>query len=193
MNEPSYKGPLHKEVSKLSNINPRFHRISSMLLDHVVLCIVIVPLSILIFVLVINFKQSLNNWIGTSLMFFPFFIYLNKDFLNGKSPAKRILGYQVIDRKTEKPASELQCFIRNLTICLIWPIEVVVGYINPERRIGDFLANTKVTMNNKEKLNSLWRDLKKVHFKAIYIIITIIGIIYFYGLSFVLPQTPIMN
>lgn len=193
MNEPEYKGPLHKEVSNLANINPRFHRISSMLLDHIIMCLVIVPLAVLIFVIVLNFQHNLNEWIGVGLMFFPFFIYLNKDFLNGKSPAKRILGYQVLDRKTERPANELQCFVRNLTICIIWPIEVIVGLINPERRIGDFLANTKVVISEKEQLKSLFPEIQKVRLKANFIGIAIIGIIYFYALSLILPPTPILN
>lgn len=127
------------------------------------------------------------------LMFFPFFIYLNKDFLNGRSPAKRILGYQVLDRKTEEPASELQCFIRNLTICLIWPIEVIVGLISPERRIGDFLANTKVIVAEKKKIKSIWSELRNVRFKPSYIGIVIVGVIYFYGLSLIVPPTPIIH
>lgn len=98
-----------------------------------------------------------------------FFMYLNKDFFNTKSPAKQILGYQVINRKTEKPATELQCFIRTFTICLAWPLEVIVGFINPERRIGDFITNTKVVVSEKEKLISLWTDLKSTTMKLNFI------------------------
>ncbi|MCF6222791.1 MAG: hypothetical protein L3J34_03580 [Flavobacteriaceae bacterium] len=108
--------------------------------------------------------------------------------MKAKSPAKRILGYQVIDRKTEKPASELQCFIRNLTIAVAWPLEVVVGYVNPERRIGDFIANTKVVVSEKEKLKTLWTDLKNKKLKLNLIGILIIGGIYFYGLSLIFPN-----
>ena len=187
MNEIKYKGIGHKEVNKLSSINPRFHRIASMLLDHIFMTLVIVPLGILIFVIGFQFKENLNKWIGLSLIFFPFFIYVNKDILNGKSAAKRILGYQVIDRKTDKPASEVQCFIRNLTICIIWPIEVIVGLVNPERRIGDFFANTKVIQAEKENLKTIWSDFKKMRLKLSYLIIVLIGIAYFYGLSQIMP------
>lgn len=189
MNETEYKGIGHKEVNNLASINPRFHRIASMLLDHIIMCIAIVPLAIFIFVIVFNFSENLNSRIGIVLLFFPFFIYLNKDFFNARSPAKRILGYQVVDRKTEIPASELQCFIRNLTICFIWPIEVIVGLISPSRRIGDFIANTKVIPAEKIKLNTLRLEFKNTRFKANYIIIVIIGFLYFYGLSFILPST----
>jgi len=122
------------------------------------------------------------------IFFFMMFIYLNKDFFNAKSPAKRVLGYQVINRKTEKPASELQCFVRNLTIAVAWPLEVIVGLINPERRIGDFLANTKVVVSEKEKLKTIWTDLKSKTLKLNLIGIIIIGVIYFYGLSLLMPN-----
>ncbi len=183
MSESEYKGILHKHVNQLANINPRFHRISSMLLDHMYMSIVTVPplglLMILMTTGILKFSDQLLR-IGYLSMFF---IYLNKDFFKAKSPAKRILGYQVINRKNGERANELQCFIRNLTICVIWPLEVIIGLINPERRIGDFLANTKVIKSDKEKLKTIWIDFKNIRLKPSYLLIIIIGIIYFYGVN----------
>ncbi|GAA4817111.1 RDD family protein [Litoribaculum gwangyangense] len=176
------------EISKVANSNPRINRVLSMLLDHFIMCLLIVPLGFLIFGLGALMKDNLNNGIGMVLVFLPFFVYLNKDFFNAKSPAKRILGFQVIDRKTNNPANELQCFVRNLTICVAWPLEVIVGLINPERRIGDFLANTKVITSEKQKLKSIFTDLKNTNLKMNFIGILIIGGIYFYGLSLLLPS-----
>lgn len=133
-----------------------------------------------------KFGLKINDGMGFFVFFLLVFVYLNKDFFKGKSPAKRILGFQVINRKTEKPATELQCFVRNLTICVAWPLEVVVGFINPDRRIGDFIANTKVVESEKEKLKSIWTDLKSTTLKLNFIGILIIGGLYFYGLSFLL-------
>ncbi len=175
------------EISKVSNSYPIVNRILSMFLDHCIMCLLIVPLGFLILGLGALMKDNLNNGIGMVLVFLPFFIYLNKDFFNAKSPAKRILGFQVIDRKTNNPANELQCFVRNLTICVAWPIEVIVGLINPERRIGDLLANTKVIASEKQKFKSIWTDLKNTKLKTNFIGILIIGGIYFYGLSLLLP------
>jgi uncharacterized RDD family membrane protein YckC len=150
--------------------------------------IVIVPPMILLMILVSNNILKLENQTISVIFYSMMFIYLNKDFLNSKSPAKRILGYQVINQKTEKPASELQCFIRNLTIAIAWPLEVIVGYINPSRRIGDFIANTKVVISEKEKLKSVWTDFKSAQLKLNFIFILVIGIIYFYGLSLMMPN-----
>lgn len=103
--EDNSKRILVNEISKISNINGRFHRISSMLLDHIIMTIVIVPPMMLI-ILASNAIFKFDNRILSRVFFSMVFIYVNKDFFNAKSPAKRILGYQVINRKTEKPATE---------------------------------------------------------------------------------------
>jgi len=176
-------GIIVEEISKVANTSPRIIRILSMFLDHCIMCLLIVPLGFLIFGIGVLMKDNLNNGIGMVLVFIPFFVYLNKDFFNAKSPAKRLLGFQVIDRKTNTPANEMKCFIRNLTICVAWPLEVIIGLINPERRIGDFLANTKVIPSEKEKFKSIWIDLKNTKLKIKFIGILIIAVLYFYGLS----------
>ena len=174
---------LNRHIPKFQNSNPKIQRVLSMLLDHIIMCIVIAPIVILTIGLLLHFEESLNKVFIIILIFLPYLVYFNKDFFNAKSPAKRILGYQIIDRKNNELASELQCFVRNLTI-IAWPIEVIIGLINPERRIGDFLANTKVVVSEKEKLRSIWVDLKKTTLKINYLGIIIIGGIYFYGLGY---------
>ena len=150
------------------------------------MCFLIIPIAVLLVIILEELGYELINGMSFYIWIFIIFVYYHKDFFNAKSPAKRIMGYQIIDIKTEKPATELQCFIRNLTI-LIWPLEVIVGFINPERRIGDYLANTKVILSEKEKLKTIWFDLKKTKLKRNYIGIIIIGIVYFYGLSYIIP------
>ncbi len=177
-NEISAIGVIKKTIDN----NYRIRRISSMLLDHFIMCVLIIPTALILVLISENIGMKMNDAMGFFVFFLLVFIYLNKDFFKGKSPAKRILGYQIINRKTGKPASELQCFLRNLTICIAWPLEVVVGFINPERRIGDFISNTKVVISEKEKLKSIWTDLKNVKLKLNFIGILIIGGIYSYGL-----------
>tara|TARA_R110002051_G_C8699977_1_gene494252 strand:- start:989 stop:1567 length:579 start_codon:yes stop_codon:yes gene_type:complete len=176
------------EIFIATEKRPRIHRIFSMFLDHCIMCFIIIPLGFLIFGFAMLLENYLNKEIAIVLIFIPFFVYINKDFLNGKSPAKRILGFQVIDLKTNNPANELQCFIRNLTIFFAWPLEVIIGLINPKRRIGDFLANTKVITAEKEKFKSIWTDLKNTKLKINFIGILIISGIYFYGISLIIPS-----
>ncbi len=188
MSETEYKGILHKEVNKLAEINPRLHRVSSMLLDHIIMIMVIAPPMIFLMIVAANGILEISNTTFYVFFFFMMFIYINKDFFNAKSPAKRILGYQVINRKNGQPATELQCLVRNLTIAIAWPLEVIIGLINPERRIGDFLANTKIIASEKEKIKSIWTDLKNTKLNVNFIVILIIGGLYFYGLSLFFPR-----
>ncbi|MCE4562756.1 RDD family protein [Maribellus sp. CM-23] len=176
-----------ESTSETVDLNSRFLRISSMLLDHLIMIIVIVPPLIILMILVSNDTLKMPEEISLMLFFSLIFIYLNKDFIRGKSLAKRIVGYQVISRQTEKPASELQCFVRNLTITVAWPLEVLIGFINPQRRIGDFLANTKVVRTEREKINSILTDIKGIKPRWSFVFIVLIGVFYFYLLSLTLP------
>ena len=164
-----------------ANRGPRFHRIMCMLLDHFIMCLIVVPISILLFALLIYLDIQ-----PQFIFFFILFFYYNKDFYRGKSPAKRLMGYQVINNKNGTPATEIQCFVRNLTI-IVWPIEVIVAFAFPKRRIGDLLANTKVVRSEKEELTILWNEIKSTKFKSSFVIILAIGIFYAYGLSFLMP------
>lgn len=172
MSQRETKGIVFNTLTDIVNSNYRIHRISSMLLDHFFVCIVIIPLVIILTLVAENLGMKINLEFG---FFVSFLIYFNKDFFKGKSPAKRILGYRVIDLKTENPATEFQCFVRNLTICVAWPLEVILGFINPERRIGDFIAKTKVIVSEKEKLGSIWTDLKNTTLRLNFIGIIIVN------------------
>ena len=85
------KGILVDEILKITNINFRFQRISSMLLNHAIMSIVIVPPMVLIMFLLTEKRMLIDNEVLlASVVFFPLmFVYLNKDFFNGKSPAKK--------------------------------------------------------------------------------------------------------
>ncbi len=76
---------------------------------------------------------------------FAFSFVFNKDIYLGQSIGKRILRLQVVDVRTNRPANPLRCLIRNFTI-LLWPIEVIAALIDKERRIGDYLAGTRLAI-----------------------------------------------
>ncbi|WP_345052542.1 hypothetical protein [Hymenobacter glaciei] len=124
----------------------RRKRLCSAFVDHFTIALVGVPVAMLIDKLI---KQE-SIGIGVLCI-----IYANKDFLQGRSIAKRILGFVVVNRRTKSAASPLRCFIRNITI-LIWPIEVIMLLINPARRLGDYLAGTEcVDCSNQASSNDL--------------------------------------
>jgi uncharacterized RDD family membrane protein YckC len=120
-------------------------RLGSMLLHHFIMCSVIVvpvlPLTMM--------NASIPGKENTQPAWFQFlflglmFLYFLKDSFKGRSPAKRIVKLQVVDNKTNLPASVGQCFVRNILI-ILWPVEVLVTFFNTQRRLGDYLAGTKV-------------------------------------------------
>lgn len=73
--------------------------------------------------------------------------------------AKRIYGYKLIDVKSQKPASEFQCMLRNLTY-LIWPLEAIILSVNPKRRLGDYIANTELIEEQETDGEEILTELK---------------------------------
>jgi uncharacterized RDD family membrane protein YckC len=116
-------------------------RLGTMLLDHLIICLIGIP-PLIFYDLLTN---SHNGSVGISpySMIPLFVIYFCKDCVGGRSPAKRILKLAVVDYKTNTPAKPFQSLIRNLFV-LIWPIEVIVSFFNQERRSGDRIAGTKL-------------------------------------------------
>ena len=129
------------------------NRLVSMLLDHAIMCFILFFLEAPVIVTRImslpHTKVPLPNSIIQFSLYdiFAFSLYFNKDIFLGQSIAKRILGFQVFNNKTGQPAGPLRCLVRNLTI-LLWPIEVIAALINKERRIGDYIAGTRIGLSN---------------------------------------------
>jgi len=137
-------------------------RLLSMLIDHIIMCLIIVV--ILAPVMMLDVKLPL------SLYFFiiAFSLYFCKDSINGQSIGKRLFGFQLVNIKNNKPATAFQCVIRNL-FCVLWPIEVVVTLFSRNRRIGDFVAFTMLIKkdNNLTKNNNNVRSILLAYVFAI--------------------------
>lgn len=74
-------------------------------------------------------------------------IFLVKDGFRGQSPGRALLGIQVIDEKTGRPAGFLASFKRNLPVLILIPpfVWVFVAFqLVKGHRLGDKWANTKV-------------------------------------------------
>ena len=164
-----------------------------MFLDHMVMCFITVPVLIIVFVLLqlVLGDELYSEYIGgnyrVGFMIFMMIlsIYFLKDSYRGRSIGKRMIGLQVVSRKTGEPASSLLCFIRNLVIP-IWPLEVLISIFSPSRRLGDLIANTKVIQVEKENLKIIFQDIKKSKFSYNTVLIILISIGYSYGMSYLL-------
>lgn len=107
-----------------------------------------------------NFDMSMSSQLSfISIHFLVWLIpilFFNKDFFGGKSPGKYEVGLQILDVGTGLPATSTQCLIRNCTL-IIAPIELLFLYLSPERRIGDYLAKTKVMATEADEAISFFR------------------------------------
>lgn len=148
-----------------------------MLLDHMIMCFVIIPPLIIISLLFKSSDPFSTSPMETVASLFVILIYFNKDLLNGQSAAKRIVGLQVMDRKTGQPANELKCLLRNSTIPL-WPLEVLVSLLSPARRLGDFIANTRVEIADKQDVTLIFEELKRKKLTSLTWWTFLVGILY---------------
>lgn len=79
--------------------------------------------------------------LNTAIILFS--LFLNKDAFFGKSIGKSFVGLRVLSYGTGKPAGPIQCLVRNLFL-LVWPIEALILFFSPKRRLGDIVGQTKV-------------------------------------------------
>ncbi|MBC7865671.1 MAG: RDD family protein [Bacteroidia bacterium] len=70
-------------------------------------------------------------------------LYYLKDIFSGRSIGKRILGLQIVNNKSNLPASPVRTVLRNFGF-LLWIVEVVMILASPSKRLGDLIAGTKV-------------------------------------------------
>lgn len=125
-------------------------RLLSMLLDHFFMTFIAVGTA---FLLNIQSFTAAFNVSHEQAELFPawsiysfataFALYFCKDSFNGRSIAKRITSLQVVNDKTGDPANPLRCLVRNV-FCMLWPVEVFITLFSPTRRLGDYVACTRV-------------------------------------------------
>jgi uncharacterized RDD family membrane protein YckC len=156
-------------LKRTTRINPFGKRMTSMTSDMMyVMSLFIIPLLIIaipLVVIIVFTKGDIDNVlfdgkfnIGVVIFSITLFVILNKDYYRGRSVAKRVLGYQIRDVKTNEIASPTQCVVRNIT-CFMWPVEAVFILINPSRRLGDFIAGTIVLEGVTESPESILDDI----------------------------------
>ena len=170
-------------MPKTSSISSGF-RLASMLLDHFIMSMIAVSFSIPAMILtfpnafqVSHEDQDIDIFSGNLFYFslIGFALYFCKDAIDARSPGKRILKSQVVNISDELPASPLKCIVRNI-FCIFWPIELIVTLFSPNRRIGDFVAGTKVI--RFEARASYRPDFKKIGLSFILAYVLMLAVSY---------------
>ena len=126
-------------------------RFGSMIADHFIMTFVMMIFCIPLIISDTSDpgKDAYNDPFIRYLSFIGFALYFCKDCINGQSVAKRYFKLQVVNNKTGIAAAPWQCLVRNF-FCVMWPIEVLVAFKNPNRRIGDRVAGTKLVFFDPE-------------------------------------------
>jgi uncharacterized RDD family membrane protein YckC len=152
---PSCNSPLQYGDIETTRI-PVFTRLLSMFIDYCILIVVAIVFAIpqILYEMLgpgpaerpgelFRFDPVADSggWIFFSLIGFALFYC--KDAFDGRSPAKRILGLQLVGKSSGAPARPLQTLLRNVTV-IFSPIELIAVLINPGRRLGDVIAGTKL-------------------------------------------------
>ncbi|KAA3627418.1 MAG: hypothetical protein DWQ02_19805 [Bacteroidetes bacterium] len=132
-----------------------------------------------------------------ALLFYPFtddiflvimVIYtlaMNKDFLNGKSIGKRVMKIQVQDLNVQV-AGEWMCALRNFIFII--PFEMFIVLFSPGRRMGDYLAGTKVEQEEEFTLSTIHSELKQFRINKNLILGLLFALVNVYCLVWVLGE-----
>jgi uncharacterized RDD family membrane protein YckC len=130
-------------------------------------------------------KYDISDALGLFGFSLLMFALINKDFFGGQSVVKRMFGFRVVDVRTLEPASEFKCMIRNVTAPM-WPIEAIVLLISPQRRIGDFIAGTKVVKVDASDPQQILQEItkKKVDSNTVLTLLTSLVVLTVYALLF---------
>ncbi|MDF1698574.1 MAG: RDD family protein [Saprospiraceae bacterium] len=157
---------------KKEDLDILFKRIKAGSVDYLIVCI--------LFGVILKFTGDLINscLVCNTLA-------INKDFLNGKSIGKRIFGIQVQDLSNQI-ANEWKSSLRNLLVII--PIELFSVLLNPKRRIGDYIAQTQIGIEDSLNIHSIRSELKTYQLNKNMIIGLIWGFANIYGLLILYKQ-----
>lgn len=133
---------------------PTTIRIQVFLVEGLYLLVVFLPFILVVDYVAQSIQQSLQDTLSASEVqavsllniipvYFLCMVACNKDYYGGQSIVKRVWGYQLVDSETGKTAGPYQCMLRNSTIPVL-PLELPFVILNRERRIGDYIAGTKL-------------------------------------------------
>jgi len=137
------------ETKKLDS----FDRRRAGMLDLATWIILLNGLTVLLFALTSNETVML---IAGYLNASTYVLFVSKDIFQGHSVFKLSHGIKIVDFRTEQPVCELRTVLRNSSLILLFPIEFLVAFVSPQRRIGDLIAGTKL-ISTDDKQNPIER------------------------------------
>lgn len=151
-------------------------RLISLLVDGSVIIGIYIPLIFILFIVGLG-----NNVIFRILLLSIIYsLFLCKDILfQGQSIGKRILKLKVRDLNG-RGISSFRLVLRNFFV-IIWPVEIIMCLINPQRRLGDILIGTEIAYDNTKSTFIA----KKKYFISFTIVMTLCFLL-FYSIFYIL-------
>lgn len=151
-------------------------RLISLLVDGSVIIGIYIPLIFILFIVGLG-----NNLIFRILLLSIIYsLFLCKDILfQGQSIGKRILKLKVRDLNG-RGISSFRLVLRNFFV-IIWPVEIIMCLINPQRRLGDILIGTEIAYDNMKSTFIA----KKKYFISFTIVMTLCFLL-FYSIFYIL-------
>jgi|ERR1035437_3546539 uncharacterized RDD family membrane protein YckC len=155
------------------------NRLISALIDF----IIIIAVGSLFLILLIVFKLENNLIFQAFVISFLTCLFLYKDIFNGQSVGKNFTNLRIVSNDNDV-IPIFRIVLRNFFIFL-WPIDIILCLINPEKRLGDYIAMSKVVMINS-KVRLTIGDSRLV---LIYVLTTlVVSFAIYYSLLFVLVK-----
>jgi uncharacterized RDD family membrane protein YckC len=109
-------------------------------------------------------------------------IFVIKDSFGRSSIIKAVFGLQIVQSKTKATSSVVQRLIRNFSI-LIWPLELFLMLIRPNRRLGDLLVGTEIVKSDKISIKNYFIELK-TKFDLITLIKAVVILVIFFLVAY---------
>jgi uncharacterized RDD family membrane protein YckC len=128
----------------------RKRRLSAMIIDSAIIMLLIAP-----FLIAMCFIKN-SIW-GEGTISLVFVLFLCKDIFNGQSIGKRLMKIQIVDNLTLQKTTNIKLVLRNIFLYL-WPIELFMVLIKGDRRLGDYVINTKIIANPEKQLIEINRQ-----------------------------------
>lgn len=157
-------------------------RLISILIDLGLLGILCIPIA---FVVLLFFDNLL---IQIFLLSCIYTFILCKDLLmGGRSIGKQKVNLS-IKMDSNKTVSYIRLILRNIFL-FIWPIDIIFIFINPEKKLGDYIFGTKVDLSDDKEIPPIKKTISILYFSFVLLVIFVI----FYLISQVLYQNPLIR
>lgn len=136
-----------------------FARVKALFYDALTIFLIF-PLLLLPFIGILWLIEEYMNY-GCFIFYMASYItlVLQKDVLNGRSLGKRMAGLQIIEIRTHKKASRFKCVLRNILV-FFFVGEIAISLFSPERKLGDWMAGTKLVVLDKVPFSEIKNEFK---------------------------------